>query len=50
MSMVFSQKIEELKLKKDRDKLKKRTWLEGDESFHDGSDGHDHYSNRQKFF
>jgi len=47
--MVCSQQLEESKLKKERSKERKRSRLESDKSFHDGSDGHGRSRNRQKF-
>ncbi|XP_049378140.1 uncharacterized protein LOC125842904 [Solanum stenotomum] len=46
--MIFSQRIEELKLKKES-KEKKRSTLDDDEPLDDESDGHDRPKFRQKF-
>ena len=47
---VFAKQIEESKLKKYGVREKKRSRLEGDEPFDDGSDGHSQLRSRQMFY
>uniref|UniRef100_A0A0V0GRC4 Putative ovule protein n=1 Tax=Solanum chacoense TaxID=4108 RepID=A0A0V0GRC4_SOLCH len=48
--MVYSQQIEESKLKEDKSREKKRSRMDDNKSFHEESDGHGCFRKRQKVF
>ncbi|XP_049388159.1 uncharacterized protein LOC125852478, partial [Solanum stenotomum] len=47
--MVYAQQMEESKLKEEKSREKKRSRMDNDKSCHEGSDGHGHSRNRQRF-
>jgi len=47
--IVYTQQIEDSKLKKEKSREKKRSRMDNNKSFHDGSDGHGHSKSRQRF-
>lgn len=47
--MVYAQQVEEDKIEEEKSREKKRSRVDNDKSFHDGSDGHCRSRNRQKF-
>ncbi|XP_049362621.1 uncharacterized protein LOC125827353 [Solanum verrucosum] len=47
--MVYAQQMERDKLQEEKIREKKRSRMDNDKSFHDGSDGHARSRNRQKY-